>query len=156
MYKPQSLLEAYYSIYTNKMSDNEIYEIVENYLLENYEFYSQEQLDEMISLLDEETIEAIIIEGLKDMSPEDRERWIKSQPDPELARKKLQKYESRGEEKDKESEAPRKNISFTVSRNKASGERRNIEYKKPEAPQPKSGREAFYSTIEAENKKRRN
>lgn len=149
MYHTQSLLEAYYSIYNNKMSDNEMYEIVENYLLENYEFYSQEQLDEMISLLDEETIEAIIIEGLKDMSPEDRERWIKSQPDPELARKKLQKYESRGEDKEEKSEReePKKDISFTVSRDRTSREKRNIEYKKPEAPQPKTGREAFYDAI---------
>lgn len=127
MYHTQSLLEAYYSIYnnTNKMSDNEMYEIIENYLLENFEFYSQEHLDEMISLLDEETIEAIIIEGLKDMSPEDRERWIKSQPDPELARKKLQKYESRGNEESK-----------------------------PE-PEKKSGREAFYDAIRKSTQERK-
>lgn len=101
MYQPKSLLEAYYSIYDNsyKMTDEEIYSIVENYLLENYEFYSQEHFEDMIFSLTEEMIESIIIEGLKDMSPEDRERWIKSQPDPELARKKLQKFESKGDRK---------------------------------------------------------
>lgn len=62
MYQFHSLLEAYYSIYDNSQNIEETYDIVSDYLLDNFEFDSQEHLDETISLLDYDTIETIINE----------------------------------------------------------------------------------------------
>jgi hypothetical protein len=107
MYQSQSLLEAYYSIYKNESEKKEyLYQYVTNYILENFNFENEEHFYEMLELIDDEMITDIVVEGAKDMSDEDIERYSKQFPEPhrkavvdKLRAKRAEKQQPKKEEK---------------------------------------------------------
>lgn len=141
MYQPKSLLEAYYSIYQPKpLLDEEIYNIVIDYLLENFEFADEKHLHEMIELLDENMIDEILAETAEKGHPdikgqEDFQRRVEA----EMARrraaraKKESSKEEKKEEPKKEEELDR-NARYERLRKQAGVSKKEPEKKEEENP----------------------